>query len=392
MLYNRYSVNGILFDIPEGVTHFKFVPSNQCNVSTHLDVIIFEFTFGVTADEFCRLASLTAVYPECVLIPYLIPTKIEINYFDINGKDEFLKICHENINLTQLRYKISEDYLINKYFNLIYLIGVEGEFDIDEYYQRFEDTGLLIPVNRVTELNELGNIEIHNSRVHRIKSDRVYLPLSKYRQYRISSLDYIVDFFSKLSKVFEDYGFELVEYEKLKEVETHNVVTFKIGTHSKEFIKRINVRIPEHDIMFSGSKIQFILSTPDTDIYEDFKMRYNNLDLIQNLREFKCEDKYGAEWRYDCIWQGEVDESFAHEFSTTDFGTAGYQFQFSATLEYFDVYDHTYSLIEDIIKNYVITGPDGKVPVEETDEQYLLVDTYDNHIQDTDDNLISSNN
>ena len=392
MIYNKYSVNGILFEIPEGITHFKFIPSNRCYVSTDKDVITFEFTRGITADEFCRLASLEAVYPESILIPYLIPTEIKFSYLDINRNAEFLKICHEGINLTQLKYKIPEDNLINRYYNLIYLIGVDGEVDLNAYYENLENTKLMVALNRVTDISELTNIELHNSRVNRIKSNRVYLPLSRYMQYRISSLDYIVDFFYKIGEVFKDYGFELVEYEKLKEVKTHNVVTFKIGTHSKEFIKRINVRIPEHDIMFSGSKIQFILSTPDTDIYEDFKMRYNNLDLIQNLREFKCEDKYGAEWRYDCIWQGEVDESFAHEFSTTDFGTTGYQFQFSATLEYFDVYDHTYTLIEDIIKNYVITGPDGKVPVEETDELYLLVDTYDNHIQDTDDNLISSNN
>jgi len=362
---SKYSVNGLLFDVPEGVTHFKFLPSGECNVRVVKDIMIFEYTQGITAGEFCRLVSLESVYPESVLIPYLVPTEIKFQSVGINQDDEFIKICHEDINVTQLKYKIADTKLINKFYNLTLLLGaVDGldSINVDEYYNLLESTGLLIAMNRVENSRDLRNVEIHNSKVHDIKSTRVYLPQSKYQKYRISNLDYISDFINKLSDVFTDYGFELVEYEKIKDAESKNIVTFRINTHAKEFLKRVHPRIPEHNIMFSGARISFMLMTPETDIYEDFKMRYNNIDLVQNMREFKCPDKYGYMWRYDITWQGQLDDTFSHDFPQTDLSTYGYQFPFTATLEFFDVYDVVYDLIQELSVNPVIKDSVGINP------------------------------
>jgi hypothetical protein len=99
--------------------------------------------------------------------------------------------------------------------------------------------------------------------------------------------------------------------------------------------------------------------TPDTNIYEDFKMRYNNLDIIQNHREFKCKDKYDKEWRYDCIWTQSLDDEFSHEYPSNNLNTYGYQFNFNATLEFFDVYDEHYEVIREVLVTENILSGDG---------------------------------
>lgn len=347
--YNNYSVNGLIFDIPEGVTHFKFVPSNVNSVQVTKDVITFSYIKGTTSDAFEDFDGCTKLYDGVVFVPYLKPTKIEHKIISINKDNEFLCNCHENISITQFRYKdITEHHHRNKYYALTFLFSVDNP-DFDSYYDIIEGTKLLSPIgDLLTELSQIKNNLVFNSGTSQIPSNRNYLPQSKYRNYRISSLDYIVDFFEKLEIIFDSYGFELVEFNKLKEV-SKSVVTFKINSHSPEYIKRIKVRTSDHGIISSGAKVSFALMTPDTDIYEDFRIRYNNIDLIQNNREFKCIDKYGLPWRYNVVWQSELDEGFEHAFGSNDLGAFGYQFQFNAILSFYDVYDEHFSVIEEML-------------------------------------------
>lgn len=349
--YNNYSVNGLIFDIPEGVTHFKFIPSNINKVEVIKEVIIFSYIKGTTSSSFADFDGCKPLYEGIEFTPYLKPTKIEHKIVGLNSENEFLCNCHENITITQFRYKdIPEHYFRNAYYTLTILFSVDNP-SMDLYYGIITNTNFLGLIgDPITDPTKVVNNFIFNSMKASIPSTRTYLPQSKYRNYRISSLDYLTDFFTKISKAFEDYGFELVEFNKLKEVSKH-VVTFKIHTHAPEYVKRIKVRNPDHGIINSGSKVSFALMTPDTDIYEDFKIRYNNLDIIQNNREFKCEDRYGLFWRYDAVWQSELDESFEHGFGTNDLGALGYQFQFTVNLSFFDVYDEHYDVVEEILIN-----------------------------------------
>lgn len=355
----RYSVNGIIFEIPNGVTHFQFLQSDKVGMEVNKDVVTFSYVQGMTASEFCtKVEGCTPLYNDSVLIPYTKHTKIDRQIIGINRNEEFIKVCHEDLSITQLRYKIEGLKLLNRYYNVTILIGSLTELDLDEYYRLLTDTNLVEVRNKVTDVSEVSNVEVHNSNYHKFKTDRVYLPNSKYRQFRISALDYLVNFFGEMSKVFEDYGFQLVEYEKLKDADSSNIVTFRINTHAREFLKRTIPRIPEHNLMYSGSRVSFALMTSDTDIYEDFRDRYTNLDIVQNRREFKCEDKYGDEWRYDCIWQSQLDDSFSHDFPNTEFGAYGYQFMFTATLEFYDVYDVKFDIVKEIIGNLKFEGKD----------------------------------
>jgi hypothetical protein len=349
-----YSVNSILFQVPDGVTYFEFIVGNTRSVEVKNDLIIFTYIQGDTAKSFTEgLGKYKPIYPDWIIVPYIRPYKITYQSIGINKDKEFIKLCFESLHFTQLIYKINEFKFRNEYYNFIILVPSQGDHTLDEYYNYLESTRLISIENRVDEFQELRNRLVHNSKTEDLPSNRVYLPYSKYRQYRIMALDYLTDFFNKIGKSFEEYGFELVEYEKLKDAKTSNLVTFRINSHTKEFNHRIIVGEPEHDLMFSGSRVSFALMTPDTDIYEDFKARYNNIDIIQNQREFSCEDKYGYPWRYDVYWQSQLDGGFSHEFPQTELSTYGYSFQFTATLEFFDVYDKVYGLMETFLINYV---------------------------------------
>lgn len=399
LIHIKYSINGLMFEIPKLVRYFRFIPSNKNTVTYDLDLLTVTYIKNSTVSKFLQNYTsnftnqfintfgnsfvIDSVYPDKVIDSYLKPTPIVFKFVSVNRYKEFLKLCHEDIQITQLKYiDIAKSKLVNNYYNLTYIYSVDNTKSVEEYYKLYEDTKLLkvinpikylpkkgeiIPIDESTdqfsdEFNNLfgfgrpegdiNNVMIYNSSVHRIKLDRCYLPISKYREYRISSLDYIVDFFGKISKILSSYGFELVEYNKLKDAKTSNIVTFKISSHTKEFLTRVKPRIPDHNIIFSGSVINFNLMTPDTDIYEDFKIRYDNIDFIQNIREFSCKDKYGMDWRYDCIWTSKLDGSFEHGYGQTELGTYGYQFPFQATLEYFDVYDFAYPIVKDIEVTY----------------------------------------
>jgi hypothetical protein len=353
----KYSVNGIIFEVPEGVTHFEFMPTdNECSISHNIDLLVIKYKSGCTAGYFkSQIPEVDVVYEDYIIIPYLKPIKIEYMEIRVNRDKELLKICYEDINIIQLRYKVDVSELVNNYFNFTLILAAFNESEsIEDYYQLLLGTKVFELINPIESKSELMNVMVHNSKVHNISSDRVYLPQSKYRKYRISNLDYVVDFFLKLSELFEEYGLELVEWNKVKDAKTSNIVTYKVETHASDFIKRVRPA-EDHDIMFSGARISFVMMTSDTDIYEDFKIRYNNIDLIQNHREFKCKDKYNFDWRYDVVWQGTVDESFIHDIQTNDFGSYGYQFPFRATLEFWDVYDEVYNYILSILMTYKIS-------------------------------------
>lgn len=104
-------------------------------------------------------------------------------------------------------------------------------------------------------------------------------------------------------------------------------------------------------------RIELKLSSPDFVLYNDFKTRYQNLDLISDFTEFQTRDKLGRMWVSNLIWSS-IDTSFNQDYNTDELSNVAWEVPFSVELHYYTVYDEQYYNIQGIIMSLV--GEDSK--------------------------------
>jgi len=80
-------------------------------------------------------------------------------------------------------------------------------------------------------------------------------------------------------------------------------------------------------------------------MYYDFKNKYNNVDLLTNLCEYKTTDKYGYRWTAAVKW-AQITEDFNHNYQGDDNSNFSNQCQFRCEIFFYEVLDERYKFLQ----------------------------------------------
>lgn len=180
-------------------------------------------------------------------------------------------------------------------------------------------------------------------------STTVYTLRRRYDDYVIRAIDYQDQFILELRRILEDYGIELVRWNREETLSKTSYVSYRFDqtpsrnhhpNYSDMDDRVINQRLP----------VEFTLRTPDTPMFFDFKNKYNNLDLLTNFCEFKTSDRYGQRWTASIKW-GQITEDFNHMYQSDDNSNFSNQCQFRAELYFYEVFDDRFGFLGEINSN-----------------------------------------
>ena len=185
-------------------------------------------------------------------------------------------------------------------------------------------------------------------------STTVYSLRRRYDDYVIRSIDYQDQFILELRRILTDYGIELVRWNREETLAKTSYISYRFD-QTPVRNHHPNYRDDWDRVMQHRVPIQFTLRTPDTPMFFDFKNKYNNVNLLTNLCEFKTSDRYGQRWSCGVKW-GQITEDFNHMYQSDDNSNFSNQCQFSAELFFYEVLDDRYNFVEEI--NTILVASD----------------------------------
>lgn len=186
-----------------------------------------------------------------------------------------------------------------------------------------------------------------------------YSPKEKYVKYRISMDDVHAEFIKGVKKILDGFGMSLIKAPVQDEHSlTTNYITYTIIQVGKQGTRKtLDGEILREAIKHS-SQIEFVANGSDLIVLEDFKNKYQNIDLLSNFTEFIVspkDEEDDVKWRCAVFWNP-IDTSFTPGFGQDSFGKSGFSYPFSCMLDYYIVYDNKYNEIIDTIIKYVNVG------------------------------------
>jgi len=178
-------------------------------------------------------------------------------------------------------------------------------------------------------------------------SDTVYILRRRYDDYIIRAIDYQNQFILELRRILNDYGIELVRWNKEETLKKTSYISYMFNQTPSRYMHPRYEDGDDH-IMAQRVPIEFTLRTPDMIMFFDFKNKYNNLDILTNFCEFKTPDKYGERVTAAVKW-GQITEDFNHIYQQDDNSNFSYQCQFRCELYFYEVLDGRYEFLKEII-------------------------------------------
>lgn len=191
-----------------------------------------------------------------------------------------------------------------------------------------------------------------------LKSDSevVYSLREKYDNYRIRSIDYQNQFVEEIRKRLSDYGVEFVRFNKERTLSGTSYVTYRFNQtpvnnnhpmYSDPHCQITNHRLP----------VELELHTTNTQLFFDFKNRYQNVDFLTNFCEMTTMDRYGDLWTSAIKW-GRLSEDFSQTYESDNNSNFALSAQFTCELYFYEAYDDRFGFIEEI--NTEITTEDER--------------------------------
>lgn len=181
-----------------------------------------------------------------------------------------------------------------------------------------------------------------------LKSDSevIYSLREKYDNYRIRSIDYQNQFVEEIRKRLGEYGIEFVRLNKERTLSGTSYVTYRFSQtpvnnnhpmYSDQHCQVTNHRLP----------VEMELHTTNTQLFFDFKNRYQNVDFLTNFCEMTTMDKYGDLWTSAIKW-GRLSEDFSQTYDSDNNSNFALSSQFSCELFFYEAYDDRYSFLDEI--------------------------------------------
>lgn len=177
-------------------------------------------------------------------------------------------------------------------------------------------------------------------------SDVIYSLREKYDKYRIRSIDYQNQFVEEMRRILTNYGVEFVRFNKEKTLVNTSYVSYRFSQtpvnnnhpmYSDQQCQLTNHRLP----------VELELHTPNTQLFFDFKNRYQNVDLLTNFCEMTTMDKYGDLWTSAIKW-GRLSEDFSQTYESDNNSNFSLSAQFTCELFFYEAYDIKLNFLEEI--------------------------------------------
>lgn len=202
----------------------------------------------------------------------------------------------------------------------------------------------------------------HRSLDLKSESQTIYTLRNKYDEYIIRSIDYQEQFFTELRRILDEYGIQLVRYNREETISKTAYISYRISSTPSKYnhpkYSDVNDTVLQHRV-----PIDFEFRCTNMQMYYDFKNKFNNVDLLTNFCEFKTTDKYGNRWTAAIKW-GKIGEDFNHSYEQDNNSNFSYQCQFSCELYFYEVYDKSTQFLKEIILDLETDDP--------TKETYII--------------------
>lgn len=189
-------------------------------------------------------------------------------------------------------------------------------------------------------------------------SQTIYSLRNKYDEYLIRSIDYQEQFFTELRKILDEYGIQLVRYNREETVTTTAYISYRISSTPTKYNHPKYADVDD-TLMQHTVPIDFEFRCVNMQMFYDFKNRFNNVDLVSNFCEFKTCDKYGTRWTAAVKW-GRIGEDFNHNYDPDNNSNFSYQCQFNCILYFYEVYDESSYFIREILYELEAENKEGE--------------------------------
>jgi len=358
---NETIYQGLKLSSSIGCKYYKVVEGNTISLveDPKLSTLTLTYTPGSTSWSIAEFLGIEKVGKSQQIEPTKNGVRFSKVYVSLNGL-KLEKLTADTHTLNIIVVSDSESRVVQDYNHTIIVVAQEDACN-QEFINFLFYSGNLIyfkPVGPKPNCWTIKNfpkiivkdktLDLHSD------SDTVYVLRRRYDDYVIRAIDYQNQFILELRRILNDYGIELVRWNKEETLKKTSYIVYQFNQTPSKY-SHPKYEDEDCNIMSHHVPIDFTLRTPDMVMFFDFKNKFNNLDILTNFCEFKTTDKYGERWSAAIRW-GQITEDFNHIYQQDDNSNFSYQCQFRCDLYFYEVLDGRYKVLEEILEELEVDG------------------------------------
>ena len=325
------------------------------------------FTPGSTSKKISDMTGLPLVGRGDVKISeFGLPKRIQQSSVTLNGfKLNVLSLDQYSINIVIARD--TESMVVQDSVKTI-IVASKEDYNNPKFLKYLFFSGNLLylkPAGPFPECWELRNfpkilVGSGKSSVLESESDTVFTLRKRYDDYVVREVDYQDQFILEIRRILSDYGVDLVRINKEVPLTRTSYIQYQFNQTPVRNSHPYTGDLTREIINFRQT-VEFNLHTTDMVLFNDFRNKFTNVDLLSNFVEFKTTDKYGKQWTAAVKWGG-ITEEFNHNYQPDDNSNFAYQCQFMCELYFYEVKDLRYKFLEEIVYDLDNRDSDGNLP------------------------------
>lgn len=356
-------------DINTSCKYLYIHTGNTFSIKEDKKSSVYELSFpdGSTSDNVSGILGIPRIGDNQILRGMSRPERFSPVTITLNGL-RFRKMTYDQHIIKIVIAMDSESRVIQSYTGTTLIIS-EKDYKNQEFINFLLYSGGLKYLVPETTQKCKGNWEIRNfpriiigKKSLNLTSDSevVYALREKYDNYRIRSIDYQNQFVEEIRKRLGEYGVEFIRLNKETTLSGTSYVTYRFSQTPTNFNHPM---YSDHHCVVTSHRlpVELELHTTNTQLFFDFKNRYQNVDFLTNFCEMTTMDKYGDLWTSSIKW-GRLSEDFSHTYESDNNANFALSSSFNCELFFYEVYDDKYEFIEEI--NLEIQNEDNKAKTE----------------------------
>lgn len=305
---------------------------------------VFDSRIEILADLELRSTDYIRIHNPIISIGGLVVKKIK------NGPYSFSQYLVSNID------KFIMDY---DEYGCKVLIPADEEFDVCKYVELINRNPFLevVDYSKVEKLYNFNSTNLlDNDAKLNSTNEFKFSSKAKYEKYLLRMIDVHKSLIENLKKIATEYGVQLVRYPIDENVSNVNRLIYKITELGSQVLHPTGHHPLRYEVQHK-SLIEIEVSFPDLILFNDFKTRYQNVDLFTNFTEFYTTDKLGNNW-LSCLKWNPINTDFNQDYTQDSQGNLAFQAMLTAELHYYVVYDETFISIRDTIVELIAESTD----------------------------------
>lgn len=276
--------------------------------------------------------------------------KLSNTHFTLNGV-EFIKTVQHDYVFSQYIVE-SETQFIMRYneYRCEIIIPKILYYRKDKYLQLLEYNPYIkvLDSKKFTKFNNFYSINISNRDINLVSNNEFeFSTKKKYTAYLLSSIDVLQSFKNRITEILKDRSIEYVRYPIDEKASSVNRIIWRVTEMGRQLTRK-TVDPPLRYSVLQTMHLDFKLSTPNLVVFDDFKTRYNNLDLLTDFTTFDTKDKLGIPWKSN-VWWSPLDSQFNQDYAMDEQSNLAQESSFSCDIQYYTVYDESFVRIQNII-------------------------------------------